>query len=304
MVLDDEEDAVGPLLGESEALDGRNRPDHALVRVIAAEAFADVVEQTAEEEHGPVVHLLHQLRQLRHRLRVLPLPESAELLHEEDREHVDGVRVIDDVLPAADDVLPLGDHPGEDPDVVHRHQRAHHANLGFEDPHDHLRHFGRRAQPLVHQVQILPDQPLGHPGQADLVTLGDLEHAKNPNRVGAQMGRVRNRELVVDQDEAVLDRDRLRLRGLPSTRAPHALVDHQLRMRLDGPRVAIVVAHETLDREVRVVGLESQVRQGRVLGRRLGRGGRDRLRHRSVADALGDLFLGLEAHLIIRAPGP
>ena len=70
------------------------------------------------------------------------------------------------------------------------------------------------------------------------MTLGDLEHAKDPNRVRAQMCGVRNRELVGDQKEAVLDRDRLCLPVLGSAHAPHALVDHQLGMRLDGPRVS------------------------------------------------------------------
>ena len=76
--------------------------------------------------------------------------------------HVDRVRVIDDVLPSADDVLPLRDHLRQDTDVVHRHQAAHHACLGVEDPHEEVRDLGRGAQLLGHQVEVLPDQPLGH----------------------------------------------------------------------------------------------------------------------------------------------
>ena len=47
--------------------------------------------------------------------------------------HVDRVGVIDDVLPAADDVLPLGHEGAEQPDVVHHHQAAHDAVAVVED---------------------------------------------------------------------------------------------------------------------------------------------------------------------------
>ena len=97
--------------------------------------------------------------------------------------HVHGVGVIDDVLPAADDVLPFRDQLPEQPDVVHRHQGAGHARLTLQDPCEDRGGLLRRTHRLVQQAQVLPDQTLGHPRQTDFVLLSDLEDAQDADRI-------------------------------------------------------------------------------------------------------------------------
>ena len=226
------------------------RAHGALLGVVPAEALADVVEQAAEEERDAVVAAAHQLGQLGDRLLVLPLPEPAQLLDQEDRVNVHGVGVVHHVLPATDDVRPFRQVGRQQPHLVHRHQRAHHAALGAEDAQEDLRGLGAGAEVVVDQVEVLAHQAARLARERHVVLLRHREGPQQAQRTLAQHARVRNLELAVGDPEAVLDvADLAPPRLAPQARL--ALLDHQRRAALHHAGVAVVVAHEALDRAAR-----------------------------------------------------
>ena len=123
---------------EAHALEARARAHRALRRVVAAEPLADVVEQAAEVDGGEIGHVADQLGQRRQLLLVVALEEPPQLLDQEDRVHVDRVGVIHDVLPAADDVLPLRQEARQQAHLVHRDQRARDAVRRAQDAQEGL----------------------------------------------------------------------------------------------------------------------------------------------------------------------
>ena len=78
--------------------------------VLAADVFADVVQQRREEQHLRPRDLGGQARRQRVLGRELAAAERAQAVDGGNRMHVDRVHVIDVVMHAADDRRKLGDH--------------------------------------------------------------------------------------------------------------------------------------------------------------------------------------------------
>ena len=74
MMLDDEQDAGGSVLREPKTLDCGLCANNALVRVISSEPLANIMQQAAEKEHAPVLHLLHQLGEFGHDSSIFTAP--------------------------------------------------------------------------------------------------------------------------------------------------------------------------------------------------------------------------------------
>ena len=221
--------------------------------------------------------------------------------------HVHRVGVVDDMLPAADDVLPLGQEDGQQTDVVHHHERTHHPIARVEDAQER-RDPGRIAAPaLVHQGERLANQALGHPREGHIVILGRLEREQHAQGALSQVRGMGNLQVVTRQAEALLHLHRSLAPRIRRGHPGEALVDHEPRAGLDRAGVPIVVAHEALHGKVRVVHLEAQLLEaGLVVLRRLGDPSGLGLAiglHRAIAQGLGHALLAVEAHLIVRAAG-
>jgi hypothetical protein len=168
--------------------------------------------------------------------------------------------VVDDVLPAAHDVLPLGQVAAEQTDLVHLHQGAHHAVLGIEDAQQRGRSLRVAAQRVVDQIELRADHAPRRARERSAPVLRDREGGQQAHRAASQLGRVRNLELAVHDDEAVFDRDALGGRRR-RTAARGALLHHDLGERLQRTRGAVVVAHEALDgQHVSVIAVAERLR--------------------------------------------
>ena len=87
----------------------RQRRDHrrALARVTAAAPLADVVQDAAQVEPHRIAYLAHQLGRERQLGAVAAALDPPQLLDQEQRVNVDGVRVVHVLLPHADQVREL-----------------------------------------------------------------------------------------------------------------------------------------------------------------------------------------------------
>ena len=166
--------------------------------------------------------------------------------------HVDRVGVVHDVLPAAEDVLPLGQVAPEQAHVVHLRQRPHHAVLRVEDAEEGLRRLGVALQRLVADVEVVGDEPPRGARERHAVLLGGAEGGEQPDRPLAEMHGVGDLEAVADHPEPVLgEPGGGRRRGRTAPR--RALLEHDLGEGADGAGVPVVLAHEALHRERRAV---------------------------------------------------
>ena len=103
-------------------------------------------------------------------------------------------------------------------------QRAHHAPLRAQDVEEDRDGGGVAAVGVVDQVEVLADQPARLARERHVVALRDRERAKEQQRIAAQLERVRDLELAVDDAQPVLDVAHAAPARLARTRARHCSI--------------------------------------------------------------------------------
>ena len=224
----------------------------------AAAALADVVQDAAQVEPHRIAYLAHQLGRERQLGAVAPALDPPQLLDQEQRVNVDGVRVVHVLLPHTDQVRELGQVGAEQPDLVHALQRAVDAGRRGQDLAEERARLGIGAERVVDPVQVLAHQPLRARRELDVVVLRDREGGEQAHGPLLDQRRRGNLEPPGADREALGDRVRA-LWPAPLARQLARVVDHPLAHALDRARVQVVRAHQHLDPAQRILGREAQV---------------------------------------------
>ena len=137
MVFNQELDELAILLGQAVAPGEAARVGRAEVRMIAAAAFGDVVEEGPEVEHLGLVELLHELRQERVLVVEARDAEAPQVPNHHEDVLVHGVDVEEVVLHLADDAAEFRQIPAEDAVLIHAPELVHDAARLLQDVHEH-----------------------------------------------------------------------------------------------------------------------------------------------------------------------
>ena len=229
---------------------------NALRDVAMPAGLADVVQQHAEHEELGLLDLAEHLRGAL-RLGGLAGRQRLEVLDGEQRVLVDREFVVDVVLHQARQRAELRQEPSEQSELVHFPERLRDAPPRPADVEEQIANGRRTLEGAVHEVERVLERPLEIERQLAAEAMQVPEDFHEPGRIGAQRARV-----AIDQMQlAVEEHEPVGQRLLPLAPAGRAASgqslltarDQPARHAVDRPRVQIVVAHEALDAERRLV---------------------------------------------------
>ena len=191
---------LGPDAVETDARRHRARglhPDH---RVIAGPTLGDVVQQCGEEQHfgaRPTRHVTVKACAAR----IVRIEESGALRHRFERVPVDGEAVVRVALGTGAHVLPLGQEPNQDADVIEGFERGDGAASGREQRNERVERVGLP----FHRRQLLePRQRRPFERDAQLCRV----RGRSQHDTGVDRGVGIERDPAVPEEDAVTERAR------------------------------------------------------------------------------------------------
>ena len=218
------------------------------LRVVAAAALGDVVEQRREVGDFELGQLLHDRRELRQLVVVLRQREAPQVAEHEQRVRVDGVGVEQVVLHAADDAAEGRDVAAEHAVGIHAPQFVRHARGRAQDLQEQPVIARVLAELLVDQPQVLVDGADGRGAHAlhVRVLLQHHEYLEQRRRRARKDLVVHGLEVIVAHLESRVQRTRRR--GLVEDGFAEQLQQQFVEQRHVHDR-AVIALHELLDRE-------------------------------------------------------
>ena len=258
MLLDEPRDEARVVAAHAVLEAERLRVDGAELRVVAAAAFGDVVEQSREIRDLGFLEPLHDGAARRELVVEARQREAPQVLDDEQRVRVDRVRMEQVVLHAADDAAESRDVEPEHAVGVHALQRARDALRRAQDVEEQPMVARVLAKLLVDEPQVLLDErDRARVDAAQVeVLLEQQEHLEQRRRLAREHLVVGDLEIAVAALEARAERQR-RLVLVEQDRFLEELQQHlvQAAELHDG---AVVALHELLDgeREARVLVAE------------------------------------------------